>query len=102
MDDARDRAAVVVANRDDVAFVAYRDEFVLQRMRLVGALQNSFERTLDLRAQLRNLEADLAQLRAGEILDLAGRRDAAAQPLIERAQVRDSFGDFADERELLL
>src|SRR5215468_5701639 len=101
MDDARDRAAIVVANRDDVPFVADRDEFVLQRMRLFGALQNSFERTLDLRALLGNLEADLAQLRAGEILDLARRRDAAAQPLIERPQVRDRFGDFADERELL-
>ena len=51
MDDASDRAAVVVANRDDVAFVPDRDEFVLQRMRLFGALQNIFERTLDLRAE---------------------------------------------------
>src|SRR5262249_41059954 len=49
-----------------------------------------------------NLESDLAQLRTGEILYLAGWRYAPPQPLIDRAQVRNRFGDFADEREFFL
>ena len=72
VDDALDRATGVIANRDHVAVVADRDEIITQRVVFFSALQNAFQRTLDLRAQLGHLKADFAQFRAGKIFDLAG------------------------------
>src|SRR5262245_62009907 len=102
MNDARYCTPVIIADRDDIALVPDRDEIVPQRVLLIGAFENRLERALNLPADLRNLEARLAQLGTGEIFDFAGGRDFSAQSLVERAQIRNGFGNLSEQREFLI
>ena len=93
VDDAGNRRAVLGLDDEHVAAVAVADDLILQILRGVLAAQIRFERRAQARPLLAQLRAQPRQLRAGGVVDLAGRVDLAADVGdlgLERSAV---FGD---------